>query len=118
MGRLHPVDGSFYLPSGKSGAALGLRIIGTMNGGHIAVFIRFVAFAFHKICMHQPHLISRKETEILLRRLDHEVLSLNIQFPSKRKLSHAKLRIFHIIIHIQVLDLSFRIIINHQTDRI
>ena len=35
----YPVDRSFYLASGKAAAALGLRVIGTVNFRHIAVLI-------------------------------------------------------------------------------
>src|SRR5699024_11320103 len=61
MGSLYPVDCSFYLSSGKSGAALGLRIISAVYHRHIAVFICLIAFASDKICIHQTHFIARED---------------------------------------------------------
>ena len=87
-----------------------------MDDRHVAIFIRLISFAFDKICMHQTHFVAGEEAEILLRRLDHEILPLNIQFTAEGNLAHSKFRILHIVVHFQILHFPFRVIINHQFD--
>ena len=109
---------SFHLPPRESCPALRLRVVGTVNYGNIPASVRLVAYTFHKISMHQAHFISWEQPEILLRRLNHEILPLNIQLPAKRQLTHPQFRVLQIILHFQILRLSFRIIVNHQLNRI
>ena len=68
--------------------------------------------------MHQAHLITREEAEILLRGLDHEILPLDVQLPLKRKLAHSQFFVLQVIGYIQVLSFSLRIVVNHQLDGI
>ena len=68
--------------------------------------------------MHQTYFIAREKTEILLRRLDHKIITLNIKLTTKWHFSHTKFRILQVILYIQILNFSLRIVINYQFDRI
>ena len=84
----------------------------------LSVFILYEALAFHKICVHQAHLVAREQTEIFLRRFFHKVIPLDIQFPAERNLPGSQFLILQVIGGIQVLYLTFRIIVDDQFDRI
>ena len=112
------MDGSLYFASLKTGTALCLRIIGAVYHGNVAVSILLTSCTLHEICAHQAYLIAGEHTEILFRRLFHEILPLNIKLPPKRHLPVSQLRILQIIGNIQHLHLSFRIIVNDQLHRI
>ena len=83
---------------------------------YISFCIRLIADTFHKICMHQTYFISREKAEILLRRINHKIITLNVKFTSKRHFSHTKFRILQIVLYIQIFHFSFRIVVDHQFD--
>ena len=112
------MDGSLYFASLKTGTALRLRVIGTVNHCNIAVGILLTSCTFHEICSHQANLIAGEHAEILFRRLFHEILPLNIKLPPKWNLPVSQPRILQIIGNIQHLRLAFRIIVNDQLHRI
>ena len=112
------MNGSFYFSSGKSASALCLRIIGTVYNGHIAVLVFLKSGALYKVGIHQAHFVAWKEAEILLRGLLHEVLPLNIKLPAKRHGPFSECLIFQVVVRLKVFNLSFRIIVNYQLDRI
>ena len=89
-----------------------------MNHGHVSVFILFKARTGHEIRIHQAHLVSGEQAEIFLRRLFHEVLTLDIQLSSKRNLTASQRLIFQVVGRFQQLYLSFRIVVDHQLDGI
>ena len=89
-----------------------------MDFCHISVFIFFKTCAFHEICIHQTHFVSREETEIFLRRILHEIFTVNVKFTSERNLTFSKRLVLQIIVCFQVLDLIFRIVVDDQFDRI
>ena len=68
--------------------------------------------------MHQPHLIAREKPEIFLRRLLHEIFSLNVKLPSERDFPGAELLILQIICHVKIFHLVLRVIVDHQLDRV
>ena len=112
------MDCSLHFTSGKSCSTFCLRIISTVNNRYISFGIRLVTYTFYKICMHQTYFIAREKTEILLRRLDHKIITLNIKLTTKWHFSHTKFRILQVILYIQILNFSLRIVINYQFDRI
>ena len=89
-----------------------------MNNCHIAVFILFKIYTFHKICVHQADFISWEKPEVLLRRLLHKIISLDVQLTPERYFSAAQFFIFQIVRNIQIFNLILRIIIDHQFDGI
>ena len=89
-----------------------------MDYGNISVLVFLASGAGHKICIHQAHFIAREHTEILLRRLLHEVFALDVQFSSERYLTAAKLRILEVILYFQHLNLVFRIVVDDKFHRI
>ena len=89
-----------------------------MNLRYLSVFIGYIILACYKISTHQTYFISREQTEIFTRRLDHKVVSLDVKFSGKWHFSCTHLRIFLIVWYIQIFYLAFRIIGDHQFDRI
>ena len=114
----YPVNRTFYFSAVRAVAAAGRRIVSTMDHCHIAVLILLKAVAGHKICIHQAHFIAREHAEILFRWLLHEVFAFDIEFSRKRNLTYAERLILQIVHNVQILGLSFRIVVNHNLHRI
>jgi len=112
------VDRSLYFTSCESASCFCLRVIRAVNFRYIAVFIFHKALTLNKICMHQTNFISREQTEILLRRLFHKIFPLNIKFTTERNFSLSQFFVLKIVRNIQILNLSFRIIVDYQFNRI
>ena len=118
IGCLHPVDGSFYLTSVRCISTFGFRIISTVNHTDRSVIICFISCAGYKICIHKTDFISDIKTFVFLRRLCHEIITFDIKFSAERDLSSSKFLVLHVVRSFQVLNLSFRIIVDHKLDRI
>ena len=112
------MNGSPDLASVRTVSAAGRRIIGGVNDRHLSVRILFAAGAADKIRVHEPDLIAGEQAEIFLRRVLHEVLALNPEFPAERHLAAPELRVFLIVFHRQKLRSALRIIVDHQLHRI
>ena len=89
-----------------------------MHLGYFSVCILFVIHAGHKIGIHQPDFISRKQPEIFLRRILHEIFPVNIQLPAERDFPGSHFLIFRIVDSIDPFHLIFRIIVDDQLYRI
>ena len=109
---------TFYLSRIEAGTTLRLRIVGTVNNRYIAVCIFLASGAGNKVRVHQADLIAREETEVFLRRFFHKVLAFDVKFSAEWNLSGTKFLILHIVRCIQLLDLSFRIVVNDKLDRV
>ena len=109
---------SFHLTSCKSTSSLCLRIISTVNFCHVTILILYKAFTFHKICMHQTNFIPWEQAEIFLWRFFHEVISLDVKFTTERNFTLSEFFVLQIIRNIQIFNLTFRIIIYYEFDRI
>ncbi len=112
------MDGSLHLAPRKSCAALRFRIVGAVNFCHIAVLIRLIAFALYKVRIHKTNFITRKQPEILFRRLDHKVLPLNVKLPAERKFPLSKLRVLKIVVRFQIFHFPFWVIVYYQLHRV
>ena len=112
------MDRSFYLSAGKAGTTLCLRIVCAVDLCHISVLVLLKACACHEICAHETYFVAREKTEVLLRRILHEVLTLDIEFSGERNLTLAHLRILQVIRDAQHLCLAFRIVVDDQLYRI
>ena len=112
------MNGALYLTSFKAASGLGCRIVGSMDYGYIAVFILFTACAGYKVRVHQAHLVAGEHTEVFLRRLLHKVFAFDIKLSAKRNLTAAQCFVFQVIRSVQILDLVFRIVVDHKLHRI
>ena len=72
------MDRSLNLTTVRAVAAAALRIVGTMYFHNLTVFILDTTGALYEISVHQAHFVARKHAEILLGRLFHEIVSLDI----------------------------------------
>ena len=75
-----PVERTLDLAAVRGVSALACGVIGAVDCGDLAVFVGIEADAFYKVCAPEPDLVSGEEAEILLRRLNHEVLLFNKDF--------------------------------------
>ena len=107
------MNGSLYLSACKATALLRFRIIRTMYNCDLAVLILLKACTFYKICTHQTYFIAWEESEILLGRFFHKVISVDIEFTAEWNLSGAKFFILQIVSNFQIFNFSFRIVINY-----
>ena len=111
------MDRSSDLAAVRSVASAGLGIIGAVNCSDIALFILVHTGACYKVCMHQTHLVAGIQPAVLADRDFHEVLLLDVEFLPERNLSGTQFRILQIVLHIQFLDLIFRIVVDDQLQR-
>ena len=107
------MNGSFYFSCIKSRTALGLWIVGCVNHCNIAILILLVSGTGHEISTHETDLIAWEQTEIFLRRLFHEIFSLDVKLFRKWNFSLAQLFILQVIRNAQHLNLSFWIVVDH-----
>ena len=107
------MNGSLYLSACKATTLLRLRIIRTMYNCDLAVLILLKACAFYKICAHQTYFITWEESEILLGWFFHKVIPVDIEFTAEWNLSGAKFFVLQVIGNFQILNFSFRIVVNH-----
>ena len=112
------MDSSLDLALSKARTALGCRIISYVNRCNVTVRIGIIADAGNEVSAHQSDLVAGEQTKILLRRLDHEVSPLDIQFSAKRNLTTSEIRILLVVRYIEHLDLAFRIVIYNNFDGI
>ena len=112
------MNGSFYFSAIRRIATLCCRIISTVYNTYSSIFISFISCTGYKICVHKTNLCAREHSLIFLRRIYHEVFSLNIEFSAKRYFTGSQFFILHIVRSFQIFYFAFRIIINHKLDRI
>ena len=109
---------TFYLSCIEAGTTLRLWIVGTVNNRYIAVCIFLASGAGNKVRVHQAHLVAGEHTEVLLRRLLHKVFAFDIKLSAKRNLTAAQCFVFQVVRSVQILDLVFRIVVDHKLHRI
>ena len=83
----------------------------------MAVFILVAADALHKVRVHEADLISRIQSLVLRDRVLHEIVLVDIELALKRDLSLAELRILEVVVRVEHLRLSLRIIIDDELKR-
>ena len=111
------MNGTFYFSAVRCVSALGLGIVSGMDHSDVAILVLLAAGAGHKVSVHKTYLIAREETEIFLRRLLHEVLSLDVKLFAEGNLTASKRLVLQIVRSGQVLNLSFRIVVDDQLYR-
>ena len=118
IGSFYPVDRSFDFTSVRSVAALGSRIVSTVYNTHSTVIICFISCTGDEVSVHKTNFSTYKKSLVFTWRLDHEVLTLNIKLLTKWKLTCSESFVFHVVRSFQVFNLTFRIVIDHEFDRI
>ena len=98
-------------------AALGGGIIGAAQLSNLAGRILDDVSAFDEIGIAQPHFGARGQPEKLLRRAFHEVVLLDIEFAAECDAARAGSRIVRVIDGLELLDLAFRIVLDHDFQR-
>ena len=89
-----------------------------MDDGNLPVLILLTAHSLHEIRVHEPHLIARIKPLVFGDRGLHKVVPLDIELSSERDLTFQKVRIFKVVVRVEHLRLSFRIIVDHELDRV
>ena len=100
----HPMNSPFHrtpLPCSR----LRCRVVCASDFSDIAFSILDHLLTFHYIGIFEPYFPVRLQTEIFLRRLLHEVGTLNIHFPGERHLARRPLRCGRIQRSVEPLDL-------------
>ena len=82
----------------------------------LELLILLVSGTGHEISTHETDLIAWEQTEIFLRRLFHEIFSLDVKLFRKWNFSLAQLFILQVIRNAQHLNLSFWIVVDHELD--
>ena len=112
------MDRALHLTSREAGAGLGFRIVGTVNDGHLSVCVGLVGGRLYEICGHEADLVVDIEPLILLRRIDHEVVALDVKLAGERNLTAAERLVLEVVRHLKHLGLTLRIVVDHQLDRV
>lgn len=118
LARFDPMDRPLDFTAGKAGAALRLRIIGAVYFDDLPVLVLDDIVALDEVSMLQTDLVAREQTEILARRILHEVLLFDVYFTGERNLAGAHFRIFRVVLRLQPFHLTFRVIGDHDLERI
>src|SRR5262249_36931366 len=79
-------DRAAHLATVRRVAALGRRIVGAAQLGHLARGILYRLAAGDEIGVAQPHLATQRETEEILWRVLHEVIAFDIELATERQL--------------------------------
>ena len=112
------MDCAFDLASVGGVAAAGCGVVRAVNRGDIAVRILLDRNAGDKIGITETHLFARSETVELPDRLLHEVGGLNVKFFGERDFAGSGGGIFRVVDGVHFLHKVFRIVVDHQLDRI
>src|ERR1700733_5591329 len=70
-----------------------------------------------EISIAQPHFVTWRQPKKLLRRVLHEIIALDIELPAKRHTPRAGARIIGMVDRFEFLNLSFRIVLDHDLER-
>ena len=112
------MDGSFDFASLETASRLRLRIIGAVNHRHIARVVRLIGNALDKVRVHQAHFVSGIQPLVLRNRLRHEVLPLDPELTGESDLPASQCLVLQIVRCLQLLALTFRIIVNDKLQRV
>src|SRR5690606_18388896 len=89
-----------------------------VDGGHAAVVVAVVAGTGDEIGVAKAHLAARCEPEVLLGRVDHEVVALDEQLAAEGYLAGAEGLIGGMVGGGEVLDLRLRVVGDYQSYRV
>ena len=85
--RAHPVNGALDLAAVRAVASAGSRVVGTVNFLDIALGILHDIRAGNKIGITQPHFLPGGQAVVLLRRIEAEVIAVDVEFPGEGNLA-------------------------------
>ena len=112
------MDGALDLAVRALGAGLAGRIDGAVDAGHVAGLVHVVALALDDVRALEANLAVGLEAEVLLGRVDHEVLALDVDLTGERNLVRAHLRLLGMVLDLAQLDRALRNVGEHNLDRI
>src|ERR1041385_5182803 len=98
----------FYLPPVRGIAAARRRVIGTMNLHYVPLIVLYDARAGDEIAITQSHFASRREAEVLLRRIFPKILLLDIQHAREGHAARSSGGILRVIHRLHLLRLALR----------
>ena len=105
-------------PIGRAVAATGLGIVGAAQFDHGATLVPDSLAAGDEISETQAHLAAGTEPIEFLRRFLHEIVGFDIKLAAERHLAHPSRWIGGMVRRLEGLGLTFRIILDHQLDRV
>ncbi|CQB87624.1 Uncharacterised protein [Chlamydia trachomatis] len=83
MGGTYPVDSSLHLTISIRHSRFALWVVCSIDLHYLAMLILLAASTLNNICAPQTYLLARGETEVLLWRLLHKVLTLYPKLTTK-----------------------------------
>ncbi|MNQ78863.1 hypothetical protein D3C85_937860 [compost metagenome] len=116
--RVNPVDRAFDFTAGEAAAAFGLDIISTVQLNNVAIRILDEVVALDEVGVFQTHFVAREETEILRRRIFHEIVLLDVDLAGERNHAVAHFRVLGIVLRLQHLRTILRIVSDDNFKRI
>ena len=118
LGGRNPVDRPLHLAAvGRVAAARG-RIVGAVHFDHLARLRVFHhARAADEIGIAQPHFLAGGQAMVFLRRDFAEVVLLDLQLAREGDLARAHARVFRVVDRLHLLDLAFRVVVDHDLQR-
>ena len=114
----NPVESGLYLAAVGRVTAFGGRIVGASDFHDLAALILHNLCARDEIGITKAHFATRCQAEEFLRRILHEVVALDPQFPTKRDLASSRRRILGVVHTLQMLNVTFRVVLDDHLQRI
>ena len=106
----HPVERTFHLAVGTLHAAAARGIVFGMNLNDLAISILRATGALHDVGILQTHLLARRHAEELLRRILHEVGTLNPKLTAEGNLVGSVGFVLRIVHSLHLLGLTLGIV--------
>ena len=114
-----PVNVTFDLACLRSRCtAAGLRIVGTVDRGHLATLVLVDAHPFDHEGIAQPYLLAGRETKVTLRRLFAEIVALDPELTRKGDRARAQLGLLRMVGQEALFFLAGGIVVDDQLDRV
>ena len=118
VGRAEPVQRALDLAPVGGAAAAACGVVAAAQFGDFAVAVFDDILAGDVISVFQPHLAPRRQPEKLFRRLLHEVAALDDKFARERQFARAGGGIVRVVGGLHFLDAAFRVVVNHDFQRL
>ena len=112
------MNGALDLTAVRTVASAGSGVIGTVNFLDVALGILHDIRTGHKIGITQPHLLPGSQTVVLLRRIEAEVITVDVEFPGEGNLAGTKGIVIRIQRHLKDIFLILGVIIDNKPDGI
>ena len=94
------------------------RVVIAVNLDDVPVRVLDAVFARNVVSVTQTHFFARRQAEILLRRVFHKVVALDVKRFRERDFARSVRFVFRVVDGGQRLRLAFRIVVDDQLDRV